>query len=99
MKKTAILLSCSLLLGSMALTVPIHAETETEALTDGTEPFSEHSPEALYEQILSSEEMTLAEALDLLSGINTENADILALREELQALPFLWPFFLSPYLS
>ena len=86
MKKTAILLSCSLLLGSMALTVPIHAETETEALTDGTEPLSEHSPEALYEQILSSEEMTLAEALDLLSGINTENADILALREELQAL-------------
>ena len=86
MKKTAILLSCSLLLGCMSLTVPIHAEAESEAHSDGTEQFSEHSPEALYEQILSSEEMPLAEALNLLSGITTENADILSLREELQEL-------------
>ena len=81
MKKTAILLSCSLLLGYMSLTVPIHAEAESEAHSDGTEQFSEHSPEALY-----SEEMPLAEALNLLSGITTENADILSLREELQEL-------------
>lgn len=80
MKKIAFLLSCSMMLGCMTVS-PVFAgeETTEEQLTDAT-------PEELYDQVLSTAELTIDEALDILIGIDTENADILDLCEYLQAL-------------
>lgn len=85
MKKTAILLSCSLLAGCI-VSSPAFAGEETELPQAVSEQLTEAAPEALYDQILSAEHLTLAEALGLLNGTDTQNTELLSLREELQAL-------------
>lgn len=85
MKKNAFLLSCFLLISCMAVS-PVKAGEETELTQAVENQHTEATPETLYDQVLSAEELTLNEALDILTEIDTENADILSLREKLQTL-------------